>query len=149
MDCNRFHVVPLLSLALVGATLLGCAGNNGNRVADDRDRGRGRVSAPAYEQDLARARASITEAEQAGAAEFGSRELALAREKLRAAEDAGEDGNVVRARELALEADLDADLAAAMTRNQQTQALVTEIRSGLRTLEDELRRGDRTGLDRP
>lgn len=149
MDRNRFRVVPLLSLALIGTALLGCAGNNGNRVADDRDRGRGRVSGLAYEQDLARARASITEAEQAGAAEFGSRELALAREKLRAAEEAGEDGNVVRARELALEADLDADLAAAMTRNQQTQALVTEIRSGLRTLEDELRRGDRTGLDRP
>jgi hypothetical protein len=111
----------------------------------DRDRG---AAFGAYEQDLMRARASITEAEQAGAAQFGSRELTLAREKLRAAEEAAEDGEEERARELAVEADLDADLAAAKTRNQQTQALVTEVRSGLRTLEDELRR-DTINVNRP
>lgn len=143
MDRYPLQVVPLVGLALIGAATLGCANNNRVAIRDGRD------AAPAYEQDLARTRASIAEAEQAGAAEFGNRELALARDKLRAAEDAAEDGDVVRARELALEADLDADLAAAVTRNQQTQALVAEIRAGLRTLEDELRRGDGAGLNRP
>ena len=143
MERQQLRVVPLVGLVLISAATLGCANNN--RVAN-RD---GRDAVPAYEQDLARTRASIAEAEQAGAAEFGNRELALAREKLRAAEEAAEDGDVQRARELAVEADLDADLAAAVTRNQQTQALVTEIRAGLRTLEDELRRTDGPALGRP
>ena len=143
MGSQQLRVVPLAGLALMSAALLGCANNNRVAIRDGRD------ATPAYEQDLARTRASIAEAEQAGAAEFGNRELALARDKLRAAEDAAEDGDVQRARELAVEADLDADLAAAITRNQQTQALVTEIRAGLRTLEDELRRADGPGLDRP
>ena len=82
----------------------------------------------------------VIEAEQAGADRFGSAELSLARDKLRAAEDAADDGAAERAQRLAVEADLDADLAAAITRNQQTQALVSEVESTLRTLEDELRR---------
>ena len=54
-------------------------------------------------------------------------------------------GNSEQARRLAVEADLDADLATAITHNQQTQALLTEVRSGLRTLEDELRRTEGAG----
>jgi hypothetical protein len=143
MSRHQLQIVPLVGLVLASAAMLGCANNN--RVAN-RD---GRDGVPLYEQDFARTRASIAEAEQAGAAEFGYRELALARDKLRAAEDAAEDGDVQRARELAVEADLDADLATAVTRNQQTQALVTEIRAGLRTLEDELRRADGAASDGP
>lgn len=127
------RVVLLFGLLLISVAMLGCAGNE-------------QVTAPAYAQDLSRARASIAEAEQAGAERFGSAELSLARDKLRAAEDAAEDGEVQRAQQLALEADLDADLATAITRNQQTQALVSEVESTLRTLEDELRRA---GADRP
>lgn len=140
MNRHQQRVVLLFGLLLISAALLGCANN---RVADDR------AEVPAYEQDLARARASITEAEQAGAAEFGSAQLTLARDKLRAAENAAEDGAAERAQWLAVEADLDADLATAITRNQQTQALVTEVESGLRTLEDELRRRESAEIDRP
>jgi hypothetical protein len=43
-----------------------------------------------------------------------------------------------------VEADLDADLAAAITRSEQTQALAAEVRAGLTTLEEELRRSGRT-----
>jgi hypothetical protein len=125
---NRHQrVVLLFGLVLISAALLGCANV-------------GRVEPAAYEQDLVRARASIAEAERAGAARFGSAELALARDKLRAAERAVEDGAGERAQRLAVEADLDADLAAAITRSEQTQALASEVRSGLATLEEELRR---------
>jgi hypothetical protein len=134
---NRHQrAVLLLGLLLFSAALLGCASNS-------------EVATTVFEQDLARARASVAEAEQAGAAEYGNAELALARDKLRAAEDAAEDGALERAQRLAVEADLDADLAAAITRNQQTQELVGEIRSGLDTLEDELRRSGTESLARP
>jgi hypothetical protein len=133
---NRHQrAVLLLGLLVFSAALLGCASN--------------RQIEAAYEEDLSRARTSIATAEQAGAAEFGNAELALARDKLRAAEEAAENGATERARRLAVEADLDADLAAAITRNQQTQSLVGEVRSGLSTLEDELRRSGSESFARP
>jgi len=134
MNRHQQRVMVLFGLLLVSAALLGCANN-------------GRVPPAAYEQNLARARASIAEAERAGAAQFGSAELALAREKLRAAERAAEDGSAELAERLAVEADLDADLAVALTRNQQTQAAAAEVRAGLRTLDDELRRPEGSGFD--
>jgi hypothetical protein len=142
MNRHQQRVVLLFSLLLISAALLGCA-NNSARVAESAG------ASIAYEQDLARARASIAEAEKAGAEEHGSAQLTLARDKIRAAEDAAEDGESERARRLAVEANLDADLATAITRNRQTQALVTEVRAGLRTLEDELRRTEGTDLNRP
>jgi hypothetical protein len=147
MSRYQQRVMALLGLVLIGAAMIGCASNSSN----DRDDGRTttRAAPEAYEQDLVRARASITEAEQAGAAEFGSAQLALARDKLRAAERALADGAVERAEWLAREANLDADLAAAITRNQQTQALATEVRSGLSTLDDELRRTESSDVNRP
>jgi hypothetical protein len=126
----------LLGLLVISVVVLGCANQD-------------RVETAAYQQELARARASITEAEQAGAAEFGSAELALARDKLREAERAIEDGAGERARRLAVEADLDADLAAAITRSEQTQALATEVQAGLTTLEQELRRAQPADGFRP
>jgi hypothetical protein len=136
MNRHQQRVALLFGLLLISAALLGCA-NSPERVA-----------APAFEQDLARARASIDEAEQSGAAEFGGPQLTLARDKLRAAEDAAERGATERAQQLAVEADLDADLATAITRNRQTQALVAEVESGLRALEGELRRGENVELGR-
>ena len=136
MNRHQQRVALLFGLLLISAALLGCTSNE-------------RVAASVYEQDLARARASISEAEQSGAEEFGSAELTLARDKLRVAENAAENGAGDRAQQLAVEADLDADLATAITRNRQTQALVTEVQSGLRALEDELRRREGADLDRP
>jgi hypothetical protein len=130
MNRNQ-RVVMLVGLLLISAIVLGCA-NNG-RVDGD--------ATALYEEDLERARRSIAEAEQAGAAEFGGPELALARDKLRDAERAASDGETELARRLAVEADLDADVAVAIKRNRETQALATEVRSTLQTLDDELRRG--------
>jgi hypothetical protein len=68
---------------------------------------------------------------------------------LRAAERAAEDDDFELAQQLAVQADLDADLAVATTRNRETQQLVTEVRAGLQTLEDELRRNERNNVSRP
>lgn len=127
---TRYHkVVLLFGLLLISAVVLGCANN-------------GRVATVAYEDDLEAARQSIRDAEQAGAAEFGNAELALAREKVRAAERAAQERDGERVQRLAVEAGLDADLAVAINRNRETQKLVTEVRAGLQTLEDELRRSE-------
>jgi hypothetical protein len=122
---------PVIGAAVAAALLTACASSPDRRSG----------VAPPASNELAEARASITAAEQAGAAEYGSAELALAREKLTVAEQEAEDGNIIRAQQLAVEADLDADLAAAITRHRQTQLLAEEVDSGLRTLEEELRRG--------
>jgi hypothetical protein len=133
MSRHQQRVVLLLGLLLISAAMLGCANN---RVAEERA-----IPLP-YEQDLVRARTSVREAEQAGADEFGGPQLTMARDKLRAAELAAEDGAGERAEQLAVEADLDADFALAITRNRQTQALASEVRSGLRALEEELQRAE-------
>jgi hypothetical protein len=138
MNRHQHRVALLFGLLLISVALLGCANSPASRTG---------VVLPAYEQDLARARASIDEAQQSGAAEFGGPQLTMARDKLRAAEEAAETGAGERAQQLAVEADLDADLATAITRNRQTRALVTEVESGLRTLEEELRRGENVELD--
>jgi hypothetical protein len=138
MNRQQQRVMLLFGLLLIGVAMLGCASSNRTAPA-------ARAIPSPYEQDLVRARASLTAAEQAGAAEFGGPQLTLARDKLRAAELAAEQGQEDRAEALAVEADLDADLALAITRNRQTQALATEVQSGLRTLEDELRRTEGTG----
>jgi hypothetical protein len=48
-----------------------------------------------------------------------------------------------------VEAALDADLAVAINRSRETQALATEARSSLQTLEEELRRGEVPDQARP
>jgi predicted metal-dependent hydrolase len=114
----------------------GCAGNSQ------------RADAGAYREDLARAEASIAEAEKVGAYEHGSADLNRAREKLNAARKASEDGDEDVAQRLAIEADLDADVAAATARNQQMQVAVTELEESIRTLQDELRRNEQRSLGR-
>lgn len=136
MNRSQQRAALLLGLLMITAVVLGCASNE--RV----------VTTTVSEQELVRARASIAQAEQAGAAQYGSAQLALAREKLREAELAANDGEDARAERLAVEAALDAELAGAITRNEQTQALVSEVRSGLDTLEGELRRSGSDSFER-
>jgi hypothetical protein len=135
MNRSQQRAALFLGLLVITAAMLGCARNE--RVAES----------TAYEQDLVRARTTIAQAEQAGASQYGSAQLALARQKLREAESSANDGESQRAQRLAVEAVLDAELARAITRNEQTQALVSEVRSGLDTLEGELRRSGPDGVD--
>jgi chromosome segregation ATPase len=104
----------------------GCAGS------DERE--------AAFDDEFARASASITEAESAGAYEHGSAELEMARSKLNAAEEAAEEGEQALAARLAKEAELDATLASAIAQNQEMQDAVTEIERSIETLEQEISR---------
>jgi hypothetical protein len=136
MNRNQ-RVVMLFGLLVISAIVLGCANNSRTETA------------ALFADDFERARESIAEAEQAGAAVYGGPQLALARDKLRDAENAVEEGESERARRLAVEAALDADLAVAINRSRETQALATEARSSLQTLEEELRRGEVPDQARP
>jgi hypothetical protein len=145
---NRHQrVLMLVALLTISAVMLGCANNS--RVENSRAEIADGDVQPSYESDLMRARTSIADAERSGAAEFANPELTVAREKIRAAERALEDDEIERARRLAAEAVLDADLAVAITRHRQTEQLAAEVRSGLQTLEQELQRDADAGLARP
>lgn len=138
MTIHAERLVPAVGSLLLAATIIGCA--------SQREAERAAAQTQPAAAALIQARASITEAEQAGAIEFGAPQLALAREKLRAADEATADGDAERAHRLAVEADLDADLAIAITRHRETQQLVAEVREGLRTLEQESQRETERGL---
>src|SRR5262245_9127943 len=102
---QRFRFMSFLVPALAAFALLGCASDRTDR--------RSATPAPG-ETEFNRARQSIAEAEQVGALEYGAPQLALAREKLRSAEDAAAEGEIEHARRLAVEAGLDANLAVAI-----------------------------------
>lgn len=91
-------------------------------------------------QALARAEASIEQAEQSGAREYGGAELSAAREKLRTARMAADEGDQAVARRLAEQAALDAELAGAMTRNRKAEASVEELDRSIETLREEIAR---------
>jgi Domain of unknown function (DUF4398) len=100
------------------------------------------------EAEVTRATASIEAAEKAGAYEHGGAELNLARQKLTAAKEAADDGETELAQRLAIEADLDADLALAKANNQEMQATVAELQDSIRTLQQELRRNEQQNIGR-
>jgi hypothetical protein len=118
-----------LAVASLNTVVAGCAGNT------------------ALEQQslnsVTRAEASFDRAQQAGAQRYSSRELNLARDKLEGARDAQQREDFERAERLAVEADLDAQLAAATAGNQEMQAAVTELRDSVQTLREEIQRGER------
>ena len=130
----------MLGLAAV-ALMAGCA----NESASRRD---GRT-ASSYQADLDRAAASIAEAEREGATQHGGADLNRAREKLNSARRLAEDGNEIAAQRLAVEAQLDADVALATERNATAQAAVTELNESIRTLQDELQRNEVRSSERP
>jgi len=135
MNRNQ-RIVMMFGLLLISVIVLGCASSD-------------RIETVAYQSDFDQARSRIAEAERAGAAELANAELGLARSKLRSAEQAADDGEVERARRLAMEAAVDADYAVARARNRETQQLAAEVKAGLQTLEEELRRGEAAGGSGP
>ncbi len=112
--------------ALAAVTLAGCAANRSVE----------------YRDELAQAKASVDDAQANGAAQYGAAELDLARQKLTAAQRALDDKDTQRARELAQEAKLDADLAQAKSENQEQQAALTQLEDSIQTLQDEARRNE-------
>lgn len=98
-------------------------------------------------QDLARAEASIEQADQTGAREYGAAELDAAREKLALARAAADNDENVTASRYAKEAAVDAELATALTRNRKAERAVEELNRSIETLRQEIARNQaRSGV---
>lgn len=91
-------------------------------------------------QALARAEASIDNAEQSGARQYGTEELDAAREHLSQAKAAVDREEMIVAERYAERAALDAELAAAMARNQKAQTSVRELNESIEILREEIAR---------
>ena len=92
---------------------------------------------------LATARASITQAESAGALQSAPVEILAARDKLGRAEAAVREERFADARRLAEQAEVDAELAERKTRAAKSAAAVEELARGNAALEKELERRSR------
>lgn len=92
-------------------------------------------------QALQAAESAIASAEQARVADYASAELLQAREKLSAARTAARNEEMVRARYLADESRVHADLASAQAEEIKAKAINDEMRKSIDTLKQEMRRG--------
>ena len=97
-------------------------------------------------QALQAAESAIASAEQARVADYASTELRQAREKLAAARTAVRDEEMVRARYLADESRVHADLASAKAEEIKSKAVNDEMQKSIDTLKQEMQRvsGGRT-----
>lgn len=118
--------IAIGALGVVALALGGCAGN-GQRP----------------DADLARAEAGIRQAEQSGAEQYGGLELQAARDKLERARAAANEGEMATARQLAEQASLDAEFAAAKSRSRKAQLAVEEVEDSIAALQQEMQRDDR------
>lgn len=96
------------------------------------------------DQDLARAEAAISQAEQSGARQYGPVALDDAREKLAKARTAVAEEEMLLAERYAEEAALAADLAAAKTRTGKAERAVEELEDSIAVLREEIARNVRT-----
>jgi len=112
----------LLLIALTGALVGGCA------------------SEPKPTEEMTRAKTLVETAEQRGATQYAGVELEQARKKLGDAEVAANTGKQDVARRLAIEAGLDADLAAAKAGAGQAEHSAAEIDASVETLRREAAR---------
>ena len=87
--------------------------------------------------DLARAEASVAQAERNGGAEYSPAALASARNNLAAAQRAAQNNDNEVAMRLATQADVDAKLAQAQIERGKSEAALQEIDTGLNTLQNE------------
>ena len=93
-------------------------------------------------REIATAQASVTMAEQNGAQRHSVEQLTKARQKISRASALAESGKTEHARRLAVEADIDARLAAAEAELHRSEESVKELDATLDTLETELNRGE-------
>ncbi len=95
---------------------------------------------PAPVEQLTRARASIAQAESAGAAQAAPLELQSSREKLGKAEAASHDEKFAQARAYAEESQADAELAERKARVAKAQAAADELARSNQQLSNEAQR---------
>lgn len=91
-------------------------------------------------QELQAAEAAITNAEQARVADYASPELGEARDKLIAARAAVQKEEMVKARRLALQARVDAELATAKADATKAKAVNDEMRKSTESMKQEMQR---------
>src|SRR5690606_21196709 len=118
--------IAIGALGVVALALGGCAGN-GQRP----------------DADLARAEAGIRQAEQSGAEQYGGLELQAARDKLERARAAANEGAMATARQLAEQASLDPQFAAAKARSRKAPLAGGAVQRSIAAMQQEVQRGDR------
>jgi len=100
----------------------------------------GCASIPAPTEQIAVSKAAVDSATSAGGNEFAPVQLQSALEKLNAAERAMAEEKNLKARQLAEQAEVDAQLAAATARSAKAQKAASELREGNRVLHQEIDR---------
>jgi len=100
----------------------------------------GCASIPAPTEQIAVSKAAVDSATSAGGNEFAPVQLQSALEKLNAAERAMAKEENLKARQLAEQAEVDAQLAAATARTAKAQKAASELREGNRVLHQEIDR---------
>lgn len=100
-----------------------------------------RSAGPPPTTQMAQARTAVQQAEEAGAIEYAGMEFRRAQQKLEEARAAVADKKHARARRLAEQASVDAELAAAKTRTAKAEEAVEELRESIRVLQQEASRG--------
>jgi len=121
--------VPHLMIPIALAAAAGCASQPPRQTTDE----------------LARAQALVGEAEQGGAQQYAADDLQSARDKLRQANELSAK-RPVEAQHLAMESQLDAQLASARTDSGKAQHAVQETNQSLDTLRsEETRHIDQSG----
>lgn len=102
------------------------------------------AATPIKSEKLAVAKASVQRAEQSGAPELAPVEMATAREKLARAEKAQSDSNVIATGRWADQANVDAQLAEATARAEQSHKAADEYDASLQALRQESMRATPT-----
>jgi hypothetical protein len=95
---------------------------------------------PAPEKQVTLAAQSIAQAESSGAVEFAPVEIKSARDKLSQAKIAMDSEENLKAKRLADEAMVDANLAEAKARSAKSQKVVEELKESIRVLQQEMSR---------
>ncbi|MDY6849231.1 MAG: DUF4398 domain-containing protein [Geoalkalibacter sp.] len=98
------------------------------------------IQAPAPEEQVSLAAQSIAQAESSGAVEFAPVEIKSARDKLSQAKLAMNRDEHLKAKRLADEAMVDANLAEAKARSAKSQKVVEELKESIRVLQQEMNR---------
>jgi hypothetical protein len=98
------------------------------------------IQAPAPEEQVSLAAQSIAQAESSGAVEFAPVEIKSARDKLSQAKIAMDSEENLKAKRLADEAMVDANLAEAKARSAKSQKVVEELKESIRVLQQEMNR---------
>jgi len=92
---------------------------------------------PRPDAQIARAEASLVQAEQSGARQYAGTNFDAARDKLGEANRLADKGKTAQAAMLADEARVDAELAAAHSRHQAADKAAREVRIATETLQQE------------